>query len=409
MNATATAFDEASDDGIEVVPPRGYKALCIANLLASSIASVLCIILIVAMTVPLLFRKQRKNYSTYNLYLAFMAIPDLVQHVFVVYLVLTHEQWNPHSYMKHDNNGSEVMWLFDYKWDFSITTMAVTWNLYVNAFFTHELYKLLRSSKQRKKHPPPTIARVTTHAMISYGLGIIIFFLPALMYILSSGKTVSISDGTTTLGISDGIPYFVFFFIYVAGIPLSAVVWFSYQIFRQELLRSTESMYEGRLRILVVYFARIVLSDLLLWIPACTLYLVSYAPGSANLSTKILLNNTSLLFVAFQSIVLFACSLFKPDVRKLIADLVCGLVYCRRGSCRDCETPRRCSVTDPYLWRLATPGREAVLPMTEDTEFEESQGSSPENSRDDNKDNGGNNKKDSEAKTVDRKDIDVEA
>ena len=273
-------------------------------------------------------------------------------------------------------------------------TMAVTSNLYVNAFLTHELYTLLKNSNKRKKHSPPTITKVAMHAILSYGLGIIIFCVPFL------GNAMGHAQSN-----SQSIAYFIFYTIYVAGIPLSVVVWISYQIFRHELLRSTESMYEGRLRILVVYFARIVLSDLLFWIPAVTLYYVSYATTGP---TKILTFNTSLLFMAFQSIVVFACSVVKPDVRKLITDLVCGLVYCRRGSFGDSDASRRCSstrlscVTDPYLWRLAAPGQESVLPMSEAVAFEGTRVSSQENSRDDNND-------DSKSVGFDREDDDAEA
>jgi len=118
---------------------------------------------------------------------------------------------------------------------------------------------------------------------------------------------------------------------------LSVMVWVSYKIVRQELLLNTESMYEGRLKMLVVYFARIVLSDLLLWIPAAALYFLSWSSSKVG-PTEILAYHCSLLFTGIQLVALFACSMAKKDARKLITDLVCGWVYCfrSRGSiCND--------------------------------------------------------------------------
>ena len=56
------------------------------QLLVSSIAVILCCITILAMTLPLLDKKKRKRLSTYNLYLVFLSIPDLVYNIFLIYL-----------------------------------------------------------------------------------------------------------------------------------------------------------------------------------------------------------------------------------------------------------------------------------------------------------------------------------
>jgi hypothetical protein len=177
--------------------------------------------------------------------------------------------------------------------------------------------------------------------------------------------------------------------IYSAVIPLSFMVWVSYKILRQELLRNTESMYEGRLRILVIYFARIVLSDLLLWIPGAALYFRSWISTEVG-PTEILAYHSSLLFTGIQAIALFGCSMAKKDARKLITDLVCcGGVCRRRERCR-CddhggELSRRCSSSssnqcplhsDPYLGRFSTAaaaGRGALeTPRSQDLETADS-------------------------------------
>ena len=63
------------------------------QLFVSSIAVILCCITILAMTLPLLDKKKRKRLSTYNLYLVFLSIPDLVYNIFLIYLFTTNDLW----------------------------------------------------------------------------------------------------------------------------------------------------------------------------------------------------------------------------------------------------------------------------------------------------------------------------
>mmetsp|Transcript_17114 Transcript_17114/g.39504 ORF Transcript_17114/g.39504 Transcript_17114/m.39504 type:complete len:408 (-) Transcript_17114:227-1450(-) len=364
MNTTEAVSGGASGRDIPL-PPYGYKTLCIFNLLLSSIASILCAILLFAMTVPLLFPKRRKYYSTYNLYLAFVALPELLAHALHVYLVLAHQQWNPRPFSDSNDdyvNGTtgsssttttestNLVWMFDYQIDHVVYIFAAASNLYINVFLTYELYLLLKDSNARKKHRSPRILRVTQQAMSSYVLAM--FFVVVHSFIL---RTMG-EDNCYLISAWMSL-------ICVVVIPLTVIVWISYQRFRQELLVSTKSMYEGRLKILVVYFARIVLSDLLIWIPAASIYFRSFVTETYD-TTKILTYNISLLLTAIQVFVTFGCTLTKPDARKLITDMVCKWVYCRRDSCEshDCEWSRRWNVMrlssddDPYLMR-ASPGQ----------------------------------------------------
>ena len=388
MNTTESVFDAAWGPNIPPTP-NGYKVLCIFNLILSLIAAILSAILLFAMTMPLIYPKRRKYYSTYNLYLAFVAFPELVAHGLHVYLVLAHEQWNLQLFS--NTNGDDInetttiiqtndlMWMFDFRYDHLFYIFSTTCNLYTNAFLTYELYMLLKNSNARKKQRSPTIARVTKQAMISYGLGLLIV---VVHYIVAR----RLQEGSRMWYIL----YLCFSLIYVVVVPLSVMVWICYQIIRQELLVSTKSMYEGRLKILVVYFARIVLSDLLLWIPAAGSYFVSFFLEHES-PTKIITYNITLLFTAIQVIVTFGCSMTKPDARKLVTDMICNWVYCRKGSCEDwedcddCEFSRRWSIkrlsrgNDPYLFRFS-PGRapmeSGVHPTLETVAVEESQFSS---------------------------------
>jgi hypothetical protein len=294
------------------------------------------------MTLPLLSPRRRKHYSTYNLYLVYLAIPDLLANAFVVYLVLsyhTHNNFAPISittandtnYDDYDNNNNDndkeapesVMWMFDHPFDHNIYAFCVTANLYTNAFLTLEIYRLLSDCQKWKRHDPPTVVKTTKKAMISYVLGIFIFLLE---YGVSDHLDTGGGGGgttTTTTTSSWFILYQVFSFVYVVLVPLSTLVIVCWKIHRKGLVRSTGSMYEGRLRVLVVYFARIVISYLCLWGPASIAYMVSWSTfiDSKGIATKVVAYNVFLLFSSTHAIVNFALSLTKPDARKLVVEL----------------------------------------------------------------------------------------
>lgn len=348
-----TTINEEISYGVNMRPPIGYKTMCVLNLLFSSVAFVVCAILAVAMMAPLLNPKRRKYYSTYNLYLAFMAVPFLISHALIVYLVLRHHHWHPRLFLNSDANAGEditnnLLWMFDHFWDGGIYAMNATSILYINAFLTYELYKLLENSNQRKKHHPPTIDKVIRQSMISYALGIVIFLVEFF-----------VSDVVEDKPMWSAV-YQASILICVAVIPLSIMGWFSFQMFRQEFFRSTKSMYEGRLRILVVCFARIILSSLLLWIPAVSLHFVSLTTETVG-PTKIFSYNISLLFMAFQSIAIFGCSVAKPDTRMFLEDLLCCRCYGGDDSSDSGDnTNKPSSDMDPYLSRFSEEAAVAV-------------------------------------------------
>jgi len=335
-----------------------YTFLVAINLTLSSVSATLCGVLIAAMTLPLLSSRRRKKYSTYNLYLVYLAIPDLLANAFVVYLILsshTHNTFDPlaittatnsndndnhndHSHT-HEEDPESVLWMFDHPLDHNIYAFCVTANLYTNAFLTLEIYRLLSDCQKRKRHDNPTVGRTTKKALIAYGLGLFIFLLEygASDYLYVVGGQEGDSTTTTITNIGTFVIYQVFSFVYVVLVPLSILVIVCWKIHQKGLVQSTGSMYEGRLRVLVVYFARIVISYLCLWGPASIAYMVYWSICIHNnhndsnnneddhgdgIDTKIIAYNVFLLFSSTQAIVNFALSLTKPDARKLVVEFL---------------------------------------------------------------------------------------
>ena len=338
MNATnGTSIDEES----MVYSPAAYKALILTTLVIASIAATLSATVVVAMTLPLLSSRRRKQYSAYNLYLAYLSFPDLIVYSYIIHLILTRHDSNFEP--KTDEDGT-VMWMFeDNRFDHNVYALCVPANLYTNAFLIYEIYKLLYDSSKIKRHPPPQILSVTKQAMIGYGMGIFAFLLEFFLSDILEGEGRNIRVWFYL--------YQTFSFIIFVLIPLSVLLFLWVRIHRQGLVESTGSMYDGRLLVLVRYFVRIVVCYLALWLPACISYMV-YWLGQEITQTKVITYTIFLLMSGSQATVNFILSLTKLDTRKYIINLfVCE--YCRKPPAKTEEdtmsssAPR--SVFDPYL------------------------------------------------------------
>lgn len=347
MNSTT-----ATDDGaLELLASGKYRALCITNLVICSTSVILSAVMIMAMLLPLLFPKKRSQYSTYNLYLAYMAVPDLVANIFIVYLLVRYGQlMQGEDTADLDDESMSWTWMFDYPFVHSTFILCVASNLYVNAFLTFEIYQLLKNSKNLKRHAPPTVSKVTKQAIFSYGIGFALFLFDYLVAIETKRKQWIIL-------------YQAFTVVFVGCIPLSVLAFVCAMIYKQNLIRMTGAMYEGRLKVLIVFFARIVFVGLLFWLPSCIVYTVSWRLPEVN-STKILTFNIALIFSGLQAISSFIFSLTKPDTRKLIFDLS-TCIYClqccgsdERGAKYETEY-----FDDPYL-RSNLPTTRLFSPMT---------------------------------------------
>jgi hypothetical protein len=279
--------------------------------------------MIVSMTLPLLSPKRRKSYSTYNLYLAYLSIPDLIFNAFFLYLVVTHTTLNP-DYDDDETNEVDFPRMFDHNFDYRITTMCIAANMYLNSFLTCEIYWLLKKSNVGKRYNPPSIARVTKQAMISYFLGIMLF---AFNYV--------------RIWIASEMLTYVLELVVVIGIPLLILIGVCWLIYWQGLFLSTKSMYEGRLRVLTLYMARIVFVYVLVWIPATVFFFVALASETRC----VMMYGMSLLFSGSQVIVTFACSLTKPDTCKLVTNVV-TFVPCRKQWTQDCEETEKDGMMD---------------------------------------------------------------
>jgi hypothetical protein len=163
-------FDESSTN---------HPGFLTVQLIASSIAVILCCITILALILPLLEKRKRKRISTYNLYLVFLSIPDLVYNSFLIYLFSTYHIWIPLPLTDEEilQRANTVLPLVNHPFDLALFSACATANLYTNAIISYEILKLLRDSNKRKRSSPPSLIKATVQAGSAYTLGVIIFII----------------------------------------------------------------------------------------------------------------------------------------------------------------------------------------------------------------------------------------
>jgi len=323
MNATSITTDCYT-------PALSYNTLLafgVANSTFGAIAAILSLILIVATTLPLLYPKRRKKYSTYNLYIAYLAIPDLAVNLFLLGTTLALTRWDetepqewPYQRLLplvrrgqslHDLNNA-------------FYPMCAAANLYTNVFLSFEIYRLLQISSVGKRYYPPTIGKVSKQVVTSYGIGMIVFVVD--FYYASSCDVLKIKRNL--------IIYKVCLLIVSVVLPLSIMLVVGAMIYWQGLIESTKCRFKGRLRVLTFFFLRIVFVDVVLWMASITAHMVNWI--SEDQRTRLIACHSSLLVFGISAMVNFGCVLTKPDTRKLIVDAM-TFVYCTRRWKAECR------------------------------------------------------------------------
>lgn len=291
--------------------PDEYVPLKLILMACCTIAVILSATLFLSMTVPLLYPSKRKKYSTYNLYLASIALPDLI---FSAYIVGVFVVWDgmANERIKPD----QPKWISSHMLGDAISDMCMPMNLFINMFVVYEIYVLLlRSSRLRRAHPP-TIFKVFLQTLVAYSGGILAF---VTMYLMKKEK-------------KDKIIALVFCFIP----PVSFLVSITFAIWYKGLIGSTETMYDGRLKILVLYYLRIIIVGFL-WVPVFICLMISFhieeKEGKTTTDQNMIvgLHFTATLLAPIQAVSTFAFSFKNPQPRQYILDLV-TFEYCRSFS-----------------------------------------------------------------------------
>ena len=144
------------------------------QIVVSSIAVFLCVLLIVALLIPLFLKLKKKReqtrdtitntnvltYGSYDLYLGFLAFPDLILNVclLIEYGIYANNQKNPTHF----------------KFIYALVITCSTANLYINCIISYEILNLLKNSNNIAKSRPPSLIKVTIQATVVYLFSIVV-------------------------------------------------------------------------------------------------------------------------------------------------------------------------------------------------------------------------------------------
>ena len=179
-------------------------------------------------------------------------------------------------------------------------------NMYLNLIVAYELFGFLRDSHNRKRRNPPTFARVSMQALAVYALSGVVFILRYL-------------DNSNNFNEEETI---TFFFMVSAGIPTLLLSMICFIIWYRNYMPSIG----GRMRELALFFARIVLVFIFIWIPAIILITIG-GDNSNTYNAQSDRDNSrqlciGLLLCAIQPIASTCIAMTKSDVKCSVIDVI---------------------------------------------------------------------------------------
>mmetsp|Transcript_5521 Transcript_5521/g.12648 ORF Transcript_5521/g.12648 Transcript_5521/m.12648 type:complete len:454 (-) Transcript_5521:1723-3084(-) len=298
-----TSSADSPLDASEVQNSGGFKLAYPANVAVCFIGIVsicLSVVTVVAIALPLIRDPQtRTRAASFNVYLIYFSTADLLTLGIIMF-------WT-HRFFRMEWDGTETKEEMQDKFIFpgSVWVNRVMFNfcsqflVWVVAFVCREILTLLRNSNQRKRCKPPALRTVALHGLVAFAMGI------------TSCLLRFVNWGSVDWGL------YVFFYPPLFG-PIFYSLWVAYRVVKEGLVKVGAGV-GSRLRVLVIYFSRIILVYCV-WLGsvsvALALALANVGPFDAStVSTFINLTWT------IQGWVSFAVVLTKPDVKKMILDL----------------------------------------------------------------------------------------
>ena len=345
-----------------------FKLTVYPQIVASGVAVCCCLVLILGLSIPLYLNlrkpteeRRRRSlgnmYSTYNLYLVYLAFPDLIFNLYFLgmYGSYANQKYNPKIYGyiirnladETTTNGISPSQILES----SFCLGCAVANLYLNAIVAHEVLLLLQKSQQLQRSNPPSLRKVTLQAIAVYCLAIVIFLCH---YFVGNATTdvffTSCGISFVILIIPIGYLCYVSIIIWHRGLmelslertPTTSRRRLSRTIPSNEILPSTSAAFQqserissasrrmssttnGRLKELVWYFLRIIVIFLLIWIPGFVCwFLAIFGPREF----EGICISIGYLFCALQPIVSTCMAMTKSDVKQYVFDLI-TLTYFR--------------------------------------------------------------------------------
>ncbi|CAJ1939949.1 unnamed protein product [Cylindrotheca closterium] len=249
--------DEDAGDVDEDVQPlsTAFVAILYGKALINLVASFACFFFIAAM-----LSKPTIRNNSYNLYVVFMIFPDGINTLFRVltnvFLALNHGvHWYPPGFHYLDL----FFWMFYY-----------VCNFYLNVFVTFEINKLVEHCHRGRRIPVLKLQRTRRQIAGVYFFSACIaslMVLPfpfALYHIIDDrrgkGRTGSGPNGWYSFDVA------TYIFLLIMAVPVSFVLLVAVRMWIKKLLPK-----RGRLRVLTLFFLRVIILFIVFYVPATTL------------------------------------------------------------------------------------------------------------------------------------------
>jgi hypothetical protein len=270
---TVPQYDDVWSDECQIDGFFDTDAGKVIGQVLGAISILCCLTIILAVTIPLCDKEERKNMTSYNLYLVYLAIPDLTMSSCFIATVT--------------KCALEDRFLWE------ITSIAFVANVWVNVVILYELLKLLVDSKSRRRSTPPSLLKASTQALSVYAVSIIL--------------------GLLEFYIRTHLLLRVFF-----GCAFVYLLWVLFRVCYGRLLCYNSDTLD-RLKVLVIYFSRIICLNMVTAIVYVSV-LYSHLPATnmyAWMETQIMIG--------------FGLSLTKPDVLGYVRRLfACSVRPCSK-------------------------------------------------------------------------------
>ena len=222
-NGTLLLFACCQTDDGSVEQTYVWTAALKLTVVSWLILSIVVLLFLSLLVASMMSSRFVRNQS-YNLYIFFLAVPDLILNATMIVLsamVLANVKWDVNDAVTYINGS---VWLA---------------NMWINTVVSYEVYRMVMRSQRRVRTDPPSTTRICLQCGVVYVASLV------LMWLATSG--VEGSNPTIYLMATIGLLLF-------AAIPFVFIPFATYRIYKTGLLSTT-----GRTRVMAVFFGKIVL------------------------------------------------------------------------------------------------------------------------------------------------------
>ncbi|CAM9173721.1 unnamed protein product, partial [Heterosigma akashiwo] len=247
-------------------------------------------------------------HQPFNLYLVYLMIPDFVFSLCCSVTCLLNAING--SYWSH--------WMCKFQQLYAVFGIGA--NAWLNGIVPYQLHRMMKDSTATRRFKPPTLGEVTKNALrvylwclflASWGLYGTSSFFP-----YYTGLRSGLACLPSEIDQASSIMLWAVFFPLFAGLPLLYFAWVSFDVYYHNLMPPT-----GKRRLLTIYFGRIELVFIAMWIPSLVLI---FMVANAKPWLAFAGGTWSHLQGAFSALV----SLLKPDIQEAVTRFVtCHFYY----------------------------------------------------------------------------------